>query len=218
MEAEALPLPTSAPLAIQKMVRLVLLFITASLLLTIIAAIPGAHACPLTAIENFPSLAIHLFWAFAMISLVTVIGKRLISIVATAPYPDIAILSEANRAAQAVAACCAILATATMYAWQGWHKEVFGDELVMEEYPRHHRWEEYRRDPTNSDFVEWKGQGNLLYARIIAEINSKEQLKVALIALYSRILATDETAKRTGDFIEWMKNNSPVDALVKKLM
>ena len=153
-----------------------------------------------------------------MISLVTVIGKRLISKIAAAPYPEIAILPEANRAARAVAACCAMLATATKYAWQGWHKEVFGDEVVMEEYPRHHRWEEFRRDPTNSDFAEWKGEGNPLYARIIPETHSKAQLKVALIGLYSRILATDETAKRTGNFIEWMKNNSPADALVKKLM
>ena len=39
-----------------------------------------------------------------------------------------------------------------------------------------------------------------------------------IINLYSRILAANETAKKTDGFIEWMKNNSPADGLVKKLM
>ena len=57
-----------------------------------------------------------------------------------------------------------------------------------------------------------------MYARIIPDVHTKARLKAALVGLYSRILAAHETAKRKDDFIDSMKNNSPADAFVKKLM
>ena len=213
-EAEALPLHVS-PLG-PRMVYLVLLLATASVALAGLAAIPSAHARPLAATENLPSSAAHLFRAFVAISLVTITIQKFIAIVAAAPYPEIPALPEANTAA--MAAFFAALATAAAYAWQGGNKEVFGDEVVAEEFLRHPRWEEFLRDPANPDFAEWKGEGSTMYARIIPDIHTKARLKAALVGLDSRILAAHETAKRTDDFIDWMKNNSPADALVKKLM
>ena len=57
-----------------------------------------------------------------------------------------------------------------------------------------------------------------MYARIIPDIHTKVRLKAALVGLYLWILAAHETAKRTDDFIDWMENNSPADALVINLM
>ena len=172
-EAEALPLPILAPLALQRIIRLVLFLITASLLLAFAAGLPSAHARPLTATENFPSSAGHLLRSFVTIA---------------------------------------------AYAWQGGNKEVFGDEVVAEEFLRHPRWEEFLRDPANPDFAEWKGEGSTMYTRNIPDIHTKVRRKAALVVLYSRILAAHEKAKRTDDFIDWMKNNSPADTLVKNLM
>ena len=215
-EAEALPLPTPAPLSLQRIIRLVLFLAAASLLLVFAAGLPGAHARPLTATENFPSSAAHLFRSFATISLITVIAKAIASLVAAAPYPEIPTLPKANTAA--VAAFCAALATAAAYTWQGGNKEVFGEEVVTDEFLRHSRWEDFLWNPASPDFADWKGEGNALYARIIPDVHTKARLKTAIIGLYSRILAANETAKRTDDFIEWMKNNSPTDALIKKLV
>ena len=156
-EAKALPLPTPAPLAVQKIVRRVLFLITASLLLAFAAGLPGAHVRPLTAIENFPSSAAHLLRSFVTISLVTIIAKKLTSFAAAAPYPEIPALPEANTAAMAT--FFAALATAAVYAWKGGNKEVFGDEVVAEEFLRHPRWEEFLRNPANPDLWNGKGRG-----------------------------------------------------------
>ena len=215
-EAEALLLPTPAPIAVQRIILLVLFLVTARLLLAFAASLPGTHAPPLTAAENFPSSAAQLFRSFAAISWITIIAKGLKSLVAATPYPEIAILPEANTAA--VTAFCAALASAAAYAWQGGYKEEFGEEDVAEEFLRHSRWEDFLRDPANPDFADWKREGNAQYARIIPDMHTKARLKTAIIGLYSRIFAANETAKRTDDFIEWMKNNSPADALIKKLM
>ena len=215
-EAEALPLLAPAPPALRRKIHLVLFLITASLLLAFAAGLPGAQARPLAATENFPSSAAHLFRSFATISLITVIAKGLMNLVAAAPYPEIPALPEANTAA--VAAFCAALATAAAYAWQGGNKAEFGEEVVAEEFLRHSRWEDFLRDPSHPDFADWKGEGNAQYARVIPDSHTKARLKNAIIGLYSRILAANETAKRTDDFIEWMKNNSPADSLIKKLM
>ena len=151
-EAEALLLPTPAPIAVQRIVRLVLFLVTASLLLAFAVGLPGAHARPLTAAENLPSSAAQLCRSFAAISLITVIAKGLKSLVAAAPYPEIPILPEANTAA--IATFCAALATAGAYAWRGGNKGVFGEEVVAEEFLRHSRWEDFLRDPANPDFAD----------------------------------------------------------------
>ena len=215
-EAETLPLPTPAPLSLQRIVRLVLFLAAASLLLTFAASLPGAHARPLAAAKNIPSSATHLLRSFITISLLAIIAKKLVSFAAAAPYPEIPDLAEAS--ATAVAAFCTALATAAAYAWQGGNKEVFGEEVVAEEFLRHSRWEDFLRDPAHPDFADWKGEGNTQYAKVIPDAHTKTRLKTAIIGLYSRILAANETAKRTDDFIEWMKNNSPADTIVKKLM
>ena len=215
-EAEALPPLTPAPLAVQEIKRLVLFLAAASRLLAFAAGLPDAHARPLAASENFPSSAAHLFRSFVTISLVTIIAKKLASFAAATPYPEIPVLPESSTTA--VAAFCDTLAAAAMYAWQGGNKAVFGEEVVGEEFLRHSRWEEFLRDPSNPEFADWKGEGNAQYARIIPDIHTKVRLKTAIIGLYSRILTTHETAKRMDDFIEWMKNKSPADALIKKLM
>ena len=138
------------------------------------------------------------------------------AIVAAAPYPKIPPLPEANTAA--IAAFCLALATAAAYAWQGGNEEVFGREVVAEEILRHERWEDFLRDPTPLDFAEWKGEGNTQYARVIPDSHTKTLLKTAIIGLYSQILAAHKTAKKTDDFIEWMRNNSPADTFVRNLM
>ena len=215
-EAEALPPLTPAPLAIQEIIRLVLILAAASLLLAFAAGLPGAHARPLATSENFPSSAAHLFRSFVTISLVTIIAKKLASFFAAGPYPEIPVLPEASTTA--VAAFCTALAAAAMYAWQGGNKEVFGEEVVGEQFLRHSRWEEFLRDPSDPVFADWKGEGNAQYARIIPDVHTKVRLKTAIVGLYSQILAKHETPKRTDDFIECMKNNFPADALIKKLM
>ena len=208
-EAEALPPPTHAPLAVQEIIRLVFFLAAASLLLAFAAGLPGAHARPLASSENLPSSAAHLFRFFVTISLFTIITKKLASVAAAAPDPKIPDLPEASTTTVAAAA---------MYAWQGENKKVLGEEVVGEELLRNSRWEESLRDPSNPEFVDWKGEGNSQYARIIPDVHTKVRLKTAIIGLYSQILAAHETAKRTDNFIEWMKNNSPADALIKKLM
>ena len=70
------------------------------------------------------------------------------------------------------------LATAAAYAWQGWNREFYGDQVVTEKFLRHPRWEEFLPDPSNPDFPEWKGEGNTMYARIIPDIHTKVRLKV----------------------------------------
>ena len=132
------------------------------------------------------------------------------------PYPEIPILPEASTTA--VATFCTALTAAAAYAWQGGNKEVFGEEVAAEEFLRHSRWEDFLSDPAHPDFADWKGDGNAQYVKVIPDAHTKTRLKTAIIGLYSRILAANKTAKRTDDFIEWMKNNSPADALVKKLM
>ena len=213
-EVETLPL-RALPL-IGQLVYLVLILATASIALAGLAAIPGAHARPLTATENQPSSAAHLFRAFAAISLITVVMQKFIATVTAAPYPEIPALPEANTAA--IAAFCVALATAAAYAWQGGNEEALGREVVAEEILRHERWEDFLRDPTHPDFAEWRGEGSTQYTKIIPDSFTKAHLRAALVGLYSRILAAHETAKRTDDFIEWMKNNSPADALVTQLM
>ena len=126
--AEALPLPTPAPLALQRIIRLVLFLTTASLLLAFATGLPAAHARPLAATENFPSSAAQLFRSFATISLIVVIAKILVGLAAATPYPEIPILPEANTAA--VTTFCAALAMAAAYAWKEGNKEVFGGEVV----------------------------------------------------------------------------------------
>ena len=215
-EAEAIPLLTPTSLHAERFIRLVLFLATASLLLAFAAGLPRAHARPLAATENFPSSAAHLLRSFVTLSLVTIIAKKLVSFAAAMPYPEIPTLPENNTAA--VAAFCAALATAAAYAWQDGNKEVFGNEVVAGEFLRHPRWEDFLRNPAHPDFADWKGEGNTQYAKVIPDAHTKARLKTAIIGLYSRILAANETAKRTDDFIEWMKNNSPANAIVKKLM
>ena len=215
-EAEGIPLPAPASLVLQRIIRLVLFLVTASLLLAFTAGLPSAHERSLAASESFPSSATHLLRSFVTISIVAIIAKKLARFAAAALYPEIPVLPETNTTA--VAAFCTALAAAATFAWKGGNKEVFGEGVIGEEFLRHSRWDEFLRNRSNPEFADWRGEGNAQYARIIPDVHTKVHLKTAIIGLYSRILAANETAKRTDDFIEWMKNNSPADTLIKRLM
>lgn len=78
-EAEALLLLTPAPLTAQRMVRLVLLLINASLLLAFIAALPSADARPLSANNYLPSSFVEPFRSIFSVSLVVVASKFLVT-------------------------------------------------------------------------------------------------------------------------------------------
>ena len=97
-EAEALPLLTPAPIRVQRIIHLALFLGTAGLLLAFAASLPGAHARPLTAAENFPCSAAHLFRSFATISSIMIIAKKVIHLAAAAPYPEIPALPPAPPA------------------------------------------------------------------------------------------------------------------------
>ena len=95
-EAEAIPLHASYP--VQRTVYLILLFVTASLVLAGFAAIPGAQARPLTAIEHLPASSAGLLRAIVSISLIVISSKFLFAKAAAAvtTIPD---LPEATSAA-----------------------------------------------------------------------------------------------------------------------
>lgn len=107
-EAEALPL--HAPPLARQLAHLILNLATASIVLAGLAAVPGAYAHPLAAIENLPSSTTGLLRAIAATSLVLTAGKFLVTHVAAA-VTDIPDLPEPT----AVAATAFIAAIAAGY-------------------------------------------------------------------------------------------------------
>ena len=203
-EVETIPLRN--PSRPKRIARLVFFLAAASLVQTWIAAIPGAHARPLTTASSFPSSAVKLFRTMASMSLVVIASKFLITHVAAA-VKTIPELPEPTHAA--ATAFIAAIATGYLLVRKPRPESEEAVEVIEEATKASKNWEPFLRDISAPEFAEWK-------SGLISDRHSKSTLRGAIIALYARLQASLDLGKRQGEFISFLNTNPPgQDALLE---
>ena len=206
-EAEALPLPTPAPLALQRIIRLVLFLAAVSLLLTLAAGLPGAHARPLTVGEHFPTSTMSLFRSFVSGSLVVVISKFLVTHVSAAvtTIPD---LPEPTTAVATI--FVSAIAAGYLLVRQPRPDTEEAVEVVDEEERADERWVPFLRDIAAPEYVDIK-------KGLINDRHNKSKLREVVIALYARLQASLDLGNRQKEFIPFLNDNPPWRDILTRL-
>ena len=206
-EAEALPLPTHEPLALQGIIRLVLFLITAGLLLAFAAGLPGAHARPLTAGEHFPTSTMSFFRSLVSLSLVVVISKFLVTHVSAAvtTIPD---LPEPTTAAATI--FISAIAAGHLLVRRPRPDTEEAVEVVDEEKRADERWVPFLRDIAAPEYADFK-------KGLINDRHNKNTLREAVIALYARLQASLDLGYRQKEFISFLNDNPPWRDILTRL-
>ena len=198
-EAEALPLLTPAPLALQRIIHLVLFLAAASLLLAFAAGLPGANARPLAAFEHFPSSSAGLLRSIVAISLIVAASRFLVTQAAAAvtTIPELPVPTTA-----AATVFISAIAAGYLLVRRPRPETEESVEVINEETRADKNWEPFLRDISAPEFADWK-EG------LISDRHSKSTLRSAIIALYARLQAALDLGKRQGEFITFLNDNPP---------
>ena len=203
-EAEAIPL--RKPSRPGRIIYLFLVLVTASLILSWIAAIPAVTARPLSGGEHLPSSAANLFRSLASISLVVVASKFLVTHAAAA-VTTIPELPEPTTVG--ATAFVAAIAAGYLLVQRPRPETTESIEVVNEASKASENWEPFLRDISAPEFAEWK-------KGLISERHSKNALRDAILALYARLQASLDLGKRQGEFISFLNKHPPgQDVLVE---
>ena len=186
---------------------LVILFITASLALAGLAAIPGAQARPLTAIKHFPASSAGFLRAIVSVSLIVICSKFLFAKVAAAvtTIPD---LPEATSAAGT--AFLAAIAAGYLLVRRPRPDTEEAVEVVDEEKRTNEQWEPFLRDIAAPEFADFR-------RGLISDRHSKNTLREAVIALYARLQASLDLGSRQREFITFLNDNPPWRDILARL-
>ena len=184
-----------------------MLLVAASIVLAGLAAIPGAHARPLTATEHFPSSASGLLRAIVSVSLVIIASKSLF-VKAAAAVTTIPELPEPT----AVGATAFVTAIAAAYLLVRRPRSETEEsvEVIDEAMKASENWEPFLRDISAPEFTEWK-------TGLISERHSKNALRGAILALYARLQASLDLGKRQGEFITFLNAHPPGEDVLLEL-
>ena len=205
-QTEAEAIPPRKPSRPGRIIHLFLFLVAASLILSWIAAIPGAEARPFHTGEHFPSSSAGLLRSIVSISLV-VVASRFLVIHAAATVTTIPELPEPTAAA----ATAFVMAIATGYLLvQRLRPDTEESLEVVDETSRaNENWEPFFRDISAPEFAEWKGE-------LISDRHNKNTLRNAIFALYARLQTSLDLGKRQGEFITFLNDNPPwQDVLVR---
>ena len=203
----AVPRHVRAPPYATRVIYLILLLAAFSIALAGLAAIPGAHARPLTATEHLPSSTAGLFRAMTSLSLLIAISRLLFIRVAAAvtEIPDLPEPTTAGATAFVMAIAAGYLLVRKPRPDTPEAGEVIEEGTLTDE-----RWKPFLQDITAPEFAEWK-------AGIINDRHSKNTLRGAILSLYARLQACLDLGERQKEFISFLNDNPPGGDILARL-
>ena len=198
-QTETEVIPPHASRHVIRIIYLVLLLAAVGLALTGLAAIPGAHARPLTAAEHFPSSSAGLLRSIVSISLVIVASKFMVTHVSAAVTAIPALPEPTTTAA---ATFVAAIAAGYLLVQRPSLDAEEAVEVVDQDKLANEQWVPFLWDIAAPEFEDFK-------KGLINDRHSKNTSREAIIALYARLQASLDPGNRQKEFISFLNNNPP---------